>query len=410
MQLENKSAVATPLRAPRIAFVGVGGMGVNTVGALDATVSRFARRVVVDSDHATLRASPVSHTLQIGTALTGGQSTGGLMDIGRRCANTDFLKIRDSLLNTDVAVLLVGLGGGLGSGAAPMIAQTARDEGIMVISVVALPFAFEGAARAQQADTALVALRAHSDAVITVPNDHLLVEDETEAPLEEAFKKGAEQLGQGFRALWQLLGQRTLINLDFSHLKQALTANGGVSTMIFAEGGGSGKVKLVMNRIQTHPAVARDNALAQAPGLLLGVLGGEDLTVMDVQEVVLDIVGQLPEGAAHVLGVGIDPALRNRITVVALAGQEAADVDTAADAGMAAAAGETTSTAPPKAERIPRKLVTAKPAPTTRKVEQEELPLSAVSKGRFRDVEPTLYQGEDLDLPTFIRRGQRLSN
>ena len=402
---------ASSLRAPRLTFVGIGGMGVNTVGALDASVARFARRVAVDCDHATLRATPVVHTLQIGTALTDGQSTGGLADMGRRAANTDFLKLRDLFLDTDVAVLITGLGGGLGSGAAPMIAQTARDEGVLVINVVSLPFHFEGEQRSQQAAEALGALRARSDAVLTLPNDHLLTEETANQPLAEAFRRGGEQLGQGFRALWRLMGQPNLINLDFSHLKQALAGVGSGGTMLVAEGGGSGKVKLVLARLQDHPAVKQDRVLAAAPCVLLGCLGGDDTTLADVQEVVQGALAQVPTDVPRYLGVGLDPALRNRLILVVIAGQSEPPESTAAkDVTPAYAEGAEAKVPPPPAPPLPRKVVSARSTVSNRKIEQEELPLTPVSKGRFRDVEPTLYQGEDLDFPTFIRRGMKLSS
>ena len=388
------------LSAPaRVKLVGIGGMGVNTLDTLQDSSADYADCIAIDTDIRVLQESTVPLQVQIGASITRGHSTGGDPDLGRRSANGDFAKLRELFTNADLVILLVGLGGGTGSGAAPVIAQTARDEGALVISVGAMPFLFEGDERRQQAEEAVTRLKESSQAVIAMPNQHLIDETQADVPITESFQRAAEKLGSGFRVIWTLLGQRNLVNVDFISLKNMLETAGGGCSFIYVEAGGPSKAKLALSRVMKHPAVSTAQVLDQTSGLLIGVLGGEDLTLLEVQEVIQGITGAVHANARRFIGAGIDPRLRNRLAVLLLVGEKGGEQ-------------------PPEATPVAREAATKpmqQPAPSTsnrkqQSSEQAELELpSAPSKGRFKGVEPTLYQGEDLDLPTFIRRGMKLS-
>ncbi len=387
---EKTEKIATP---SRILLIGVGGMGINALGTIHGLPGDHPELVAIDTDGAVLKAASVPRRVQIGATLTNGQSTGGDVDLGRRSANNEFTKLRELFVDVDLVVLITGLGGGVGSGAAPVIAQTARDEGTLVISVAALPFPFEGDERIRLAEKALDLLRRASHAVVTMPNQYLLEDAADEASLKDAFRKADEQLGTGFGVLWKLLAQHNLINLDFISLKHMLETAGGVCTMVYAEGGGKSKARLVLNRIMNHPAIKGDNVLSEANGLLVGVLGSPDMTLMDVQDVMNGIAGAVHSNARRFMGAGIDASMRNRIGVMLLIGGKAEE---------------------PKAEPMaePPRIVPI-PVPEDRKpkrAEQREFEMpTTATKGRFKDVEPTIHEGEDLDLPTFIRRGMKLT-
>lgn len=396
---ETRADITPPTR---LLLVGVGGMGVNSVDALHAEAQTYADCIAIDADADVLNASPAPRQVQIGSTLTRGHSTGGDPDLGRRAANGDFAKLRELFANADIVVLITGLGGGVGSGASPVIAQTARDEGALVIGIAALPFPFEGVERIQIAEESLVKLKEVSHSVIILPNQYLLEESRESLSVEASFSKAAERIGAGFKVIWKLLGQRNLINLDFISLKHMLETAGGACTFVYAEGGGDSKATLTLNRLLAHPAIAENHCLKEANGLLVGILGSEDMTLAEVQEVMHGITGKIHSNAHRHMGVGIDPHLRNRMAVVLFVGGKEEEPEEEAEPG-----------------RIPKRVVPPSEqssSPATKKTsagkraKQEELPLpSHHSKGRFNNVEPTIYQGEDLDLPTFIRRGLRLT-
>ncbi len=374
----------------RILLVGLGGMGLNALTRMENYSEEYADRVAIDTDGAALKASNAPRSLQFGAHLTDGMSTGGDVELGRRSANADFVKFREIFYGMELVILLTGLGGGVGSGAAPAIAQTARDEGALVISVATLPFPFEGDERARIAEKSLDLLRRSSHAVITMPNQYLLEDIGTDETMDDAFRRADEQMGAGFRVVWRLLAQHNLINLDFNSLKHMLESAGGVCTLVHAEAAGKNKAQLALNRVMKHPAVKNDNVLNDANGLLVGLLGGAEMTLLEVQEIMHGISNAVHSNARRFMGAGIDPSMKNRLSLMLLVGGKAEE-------------------AKPEAAPIPRK---PEPAPADRKkpkAEQKELILQPTSKGRFKDVEPTIYEGEDLDLPTFIRRGMKLT-
>lgn len=376
----------------RILLVGVGGMGVNALQNLSSSGAEYPSRVAVDTDGAVLDVSASPRCIQIGAHLTDGMSTGGDVDLGRRSANADFVKLRELFTDTDIVVLLAGLGGGVGSGATPVIAQTARDEGALVITVATLPFPFEGDERVRIAEKSLDLLRRYSQAVITMPNQYLLDALGEDVSLADAFRKADQEMGAGFSVIWRLLAQRNLINLDFNSLQHMLESAGGVCALVHAEGHGESKAKLALSRVMGHPAIKNQKVLDEANGLLVGILGSPEMTLLEVQEIMHGIAGAVHTNARRFMGAGIDPAMENRLAIVLLVG------------------GKTEETKPEPEPAAPQR----KSAPVTshrkkQKAEQEELILQPTPKGRFKDVEPTIHDGEDLDLPTFIRRGMRLT-
>lgn len=397
--MKEESQSGRPEGSPvRVVVVGLGGMGINSLNHLGASSEVAVTRVAIDTDRAVLDSADTGRRIQIGIRLAQGQSTGGDVDLGRRSVNANLPEIRALFVNVDIAIILTGLGGGVGSGGGPVVAQIARDEGALVISASSLPFPFEGDARMHTAEEALEKLRQAGHAAITLPNRYLLAEAVPDQPLPEAFSRAAGQLGAGFAVLWKLLGRRTLINLDFISLKNMLEGSDGLCSFVYAEGAGKGKVRLVLQRIAEHPALQEHGGLGHASGLLIGLLGGEDLTLTEVEEIMQGVTGAVRSNARQFMGVGIDPARRNQVGVLLLVGGRVEE---------------------PVPERLPevqpakpRKTVTpARPDRPAGKAEQKELelPTAPPSKGRFKDVEPSIYHGEDVDLPTFLRRGMKLS-
>lgn len=392
----SKSTDETSRTQPaRLTIVGVGGMGVQALNLIDTASDDHVTGIAIDTDQSVLSHCAAPVRLVIGSSYTRGHSTGGEPDLGRRSAHADFGKIRECFVDADIVLLVTGLGGGTGTGAAPLIAQTAREQGALVISCATLPFLFEGDTRVKVAEEGLQKLQESSQAVIVMPNAHVVDGATETTPIAEALQRGAAHLGAGFRLIWTLLGQRGLINLDFVHLKNMVETGGGACTFLYAEGAGRHKARLALSRILEHRALAVDKLGEQASAFLVGLLGSEDLTLLEVQETMTGLCDVFSTDAQRFVGVGVDPALRDQVKLAVWIGGKAVEA---------------------KPVEQKRESITASPAKkpvltdrAKKRIEQKELDLETLSKGRFKDVEPTIYHGEDLDIPTFIRRGMKLT-
>jgi cell division protein FtsZ len=403
MAKSDPTAAASTLHLPdRVLMVGVGGMGINALQQYAASGDRYPAMLAVDTDGASLQRGGLRDQVQLAPHLAQGLSTGGSVQMARRCAHADVVELRERLIHQQQLVLFAGLGGGVGSGAAPVIAETARDEGALVLSIVTMPFSFEGEERKRQADEALRTLRAASHAVIVMHNDDWLAGDAVGLSLTAAFRQANQQLGDGLRVLWHLLAEPTLINLDVQSVFRMLEGGDGDCAFLYVRASGGDKVQTALASVREHAAVRERRALEEARGILVGLIGGPDLTLADVHVLVREVTADVPAEARRFMGAGIDDALRDQLSVCLLVAGSAA-------AQQGAAAVDETATKPKPKRRLVAPVDSRKvnkPVPP----QQGELVLDPVpAKGRFKDVEPTLYEGEDLDMPTFIRRGMRLS-
>lgn len=390
------SAAASPLptQASRLTVVGVGGMGIHCLDLLQEQSADFANAIAVDTDQTVLDQCRAVRRVQIGARLTRGRGTGGDPSLGRRAANGDFPQLRELFHNSDLVIFITGLGGGMGSGATPVLAQTARDEGALVMTVGALPFEYEGADRMDIAQAAVDRLKTAGHGLILVSNQALMENGDPAQPMTEALSQAATHLGLALRWLWNLLGQRNLIHLDWITLKNMLESCDGYCHLAVAEAGGQHRANLLLTRLGKHPAFTISAEAKGRASVLIGLQGSADMTLHEVQEIVDGVMKQCPPQTARWVGAGIDRSMRGKLGALVLWAEQTHPVPA-----------ETKSPAVKPRKSAPK----ASPQQVT---EQKELGLDAapLSKGRFKDVEPTVVQGEDLDLPTFIRRGMKLSH
>ena len=388
-----EETLAAPTR-PRLLVVGVGGMGVHTLDLLEESIGDMIEAVAVDTDEMVLDHCRAARRIQLGAKITRGHGTGGDSSVGRRAANADFPQLRELFHNRDQVLFLTGLGGGVGSGATPVLAQTARDEGALVMTVAALPFAFEGDERMREAHSAVDRLKSSGHGLIITPNQALFGNKDPNHPLEESLRMAALNLGSAVRWLYNLTGQRNLIHLDWISLKNMLESCDGHCRLAVAEASGQQRANLLLNRLLKQPVFKEARETSQHPSLLIGLQGSADMTLQEVQDIVNGLMEGLPADHQRWIGAGIDPGMKNKIgAMLLMAERSTSSPDPVPPSGSAAK---------------PRK----KDAKGGKKLsEQKELGLSTatISKGRFKDVEPTIVQGEDLDLPTFIRRGMKIS-
>ena len=394
----NVEELGKPRQKKRLLVIGVGGGGSNAVCRMTAEWGDGPEVAVVNTDEQALAASTVPVRVQIGRNLTLGMGAGGDASVGRLAAEDDTDLLRELVSHTDVVFVVAGLGGGVGTGAAPVIASLAREEGALTLAFATLPFAFEGERRKQQAEEGILALRAAADVVVCLPNERLMQQAENRVSLTDAFSKADAMVGTGIRSLWKLLTQTGIINLDFADLRQLVENSGGSCSFGYGEGEGSNKAVGAIADILRSPLLEQGKLLADAGGILVNIVGGPDLTLLDVQMVMSKLTTVTRSDARIFMGATVDEAWADRLAVTVLATESWEGVASAPTRQAEKPAVETAA-----GERKP-----APPRPVVQAV-QEDLKFETVDKGRFRNVEPTVYNGEDLDIPTFIRRGVKLS-
>jgi cell division protein FtsZ len=393
----------------RLKLVGVGGAGGNAVQTLAGNPTNLAgiELLAINTDAQALDAITGAEKLPIGSAITHGLGAGGDPELGARAAQQDTEPLRAALHGADIVFLAAGLGGGTGTGASPLVARLAKEQGALVLAFVALPFAFEGKRRTDQAALGLDQLKAAADAVICLPNDRLFKALGGEVAATEAFARGNQIIANGVQALWQLLSRKGLINLDFADLRATLGGKHAEGLFAHGEAAGPERVREAVKQLLENPLFDADETLSRAEGVLVSILGGPDLTLTDVQRIV-EPISKLAQRAQVIMGAAIDDAYREKLAVTVIASTASTtrrfSGTRTVPSRPAAAAAKPVEPAPLVLTGDPAPIPTGKGAP-----KQEDLPLQPVSRGRFSESEPTLYNGEDLDVPTFIRRGIRIA-
>ena len=264
----------------RILVLGVGDGGVNAVGRMREEQLQGVRLVAVDADKQVLEASSIPETLQLGMDITGGRGTGGNLEKGRRAAVESRWEITSLVRGMDLVFITAGLGGGTGSGAAPVIAEIAKDGGSLTVAVVTKPFSFEGSVRQAHAEEGLELLRGAADVLIVISNDRLLETNAKGLPMTKAFELADGILHQGVRGISDLITIRGLINLDFADIRSVL-ADAGEAMMGMGRASGEQRAITAAKIASTNPLLEGDS-IRGARKLIMNVTGSDDLTLGEV--------------------------------------------------------------------------------------------------------------------------------
>ncbi|NQU12407.1 hypothetical protein HQ590_16550 [bacterium] len=417
-----------PARRWRLKLFGVGGAGGNTVNAIataraaDPDLLQGVDLVAVNTDRQALDEVAADDRIQLGAELSHGLGAGGDMELGRRAAQQETERLTAAVQGADIVFITAGLGGGTGGGAAAVVARLAKEQGALVLAFVALPFMFEGDRRRQQALEALDQLKAQADAVIAIPNDKLFKLAGENAGALETFRQCDAIIAGGAQAIWQLLGRKGLINLDFAALRSTLGGRRGEGLFGHGEGQGAEKAKEAIKALLENPLFDSGQSLGRSEGVLVSILGGPDLSISDVQKTV-EPISRLAHRAHVIMGAAIDESYRGKlaVTVIAATNQMPRKVSVTPPAPVTPATkinkvvvplgtGRAGVRAAPAAEPVEEPAVGPLPPKGRSKPKQGDLPLNSVTRGRFDKSEPTIVEGEDLDVPTFLRRGGTLGN
>lgn len=301
----------------RIKVVGVGGGGSNAVSTMIESGLNGVEFMVANTDVQALVANKAPHKLQLGLDLTKGLGAGANPDIGRRAAIESYNEIVEKLQGSDMVFVTAGMGGGTGTGGAPIVAKIAREMGALTIGVVTRPFVFEGKKRGKHADMGLQELKENVDTLIVIPNQKLLSIAGDKTPLTETFKKADEVLLQAVKGISDLINIRGLINLDFADIRTVMQAK-GLALM------GTGSAKGENRAIQAATAAISSPLLENikidgATGIIINVTGGSDLSLFEVNEAATLITEAAHEDAEIIFGAVIDDAIGDEVRVTVIA-------------------------------------------------------------------------------------------
>jgi cell division protein FtsZ len=320
---------------PRISVIGVGGAGGNAVANMIRSGVAGVDFVAANTDAQALRDSPADRIVQLGRATTSGLGAGSRAEIGRAAAEESLAEIEKMLDGAHMCFIAAGLGGGTGTGAAPIIAKAARDKGILTVGVVTKPFAFEGTRRARAAEQGLEELQRNVDTLIVIPNQNLFRVASPATTFKAAFDLADEVLQQGVRGITDLMVMPGMINLDFADIR-TIMAGMGKAMMGTGEATGDDRALRAAEQAIANPLL--DEAVAGARGLIISIQGGEDMRLMEVDEVAMHIKDLVDPEADIIWGSAFNGELegRIRVSVVATGIDSAAPVEAAADAAARA--------------------------------------------------------------------------
>ncbi|HOJ01650.1 MAG TPA: cell division protein FtsZ, partial [Anaerolineaceae bacterium] len=265
----------------RIKVIGVGGGGCNAVNRMISEGIRGIEFVSINTDGQALLFSKAETRVRIGDKVTRGRGAGGVPEVGRKAAEESSEELYQVLKGSDMVFVTAGMGGGTGTGAAPIIAQIAKEVGALTIGVVTKPFTFEGVQRIQAAEVGITKLKEQADTLIVIPNDRLLQIVDKRASLEEAFSAADDVLRQGIQGISELITVPGRINLDFADVR-TIMSEGGAALMAVGRGSGENRAREAAERAISSNLL--DITIDGAHGILFNVTGGPDLTLFEVNE------------------------------------------------------------------------------------------------------------------------------
>lgn len=368
----------------RIKVIGVGGGGSNAVDRMMLEGIQGVEFITVNTDAQALMLSKASSRVRLGDKLTRGLGAGGDPEIGRKSAEESAEDLYAALKGSDMVFITAGMGGGTGTGAAPVVAQIARESGALTIGVVTRPFTFEGTRRMQAAEDGITNLKEHADTLIAIPNDRLLQLADKRASLTNAFRMADEVLHQGIQGISELITIPGLINLDFADVK-TIMSEGGAALMAVGVGEGDERARKAAEAAISSELL--DITIDGARGVLFNVTGGSELTLFEVNQAAAIIRETTHPDVNMIFGAVIDPNMGDEIRVTVIA------------------TGFERSGVPRRILRSNHRRTETQENAHFIRPAQEKVSVSVASNPTTREVkeEKKVYSENDLDIPTFLR-------
>lgn len=421
----------TPEKGPRIRVFGVGNAGITVINRLMSSGLPASAFVALNADGQALDNCAAAEKLQLETRLLRGLGSGGDPERGRTVAEEHKQKLSALCEGMELIFTVAGLGGGAGTGITPVLARIGKESKALVLGFVTLPFDCEGSRRQHLAEQGLEELKEQADALICLPNQKVFKLIEENTSVLDTFKFTNELLADVVCGFWRLLTQKGLIEIHFENLSELFRDRHTESAFAVAEAMGPTRSREVMDKLLGHPLLDGGETLGRSQTVLASITGGPDLTMAEVNRVMDEIRAKCPKSQL-IMGAALSDDFRERLAVMVIAARELASATGANEAIARSGAEEldrqlldrsvgarpTSRFVPPSPvlppEQVQQMLAQqgrrgARPGKMSAKMRQGQLPLEIVSKGRFDKSEPTIHKGEDLDVPTYIRRGVSLN-
>ncbi|ABD25584.1 cell division protein FtsZ [Novosphingobium aromaticivorans DSM 12444] len=355
---------------PRITVIGVGGAGGNAIANMIKARIEGVDFIVVNTDAQALNNSIAEHRIQLGPDITQGLGAGARPEVGRAAAEETIEELERALDGVHMVFIAAGMGGGTGTGAAPVIAEAARRKGVLTVGVVTKPFLFEGTRRMRAAESGIEELQKHVDTLIVIPNQNLFLVAKAETTFKEAFQLADEVLQQGVRSITDLMVMPGLINLDFADVRSVM-GEMGKAMMGTGEGEGANRALEAAERAIANPLL--DGVSMQgAKGVIISIIGGDDMKLLEVDEAANHIRELVDPNANIIWGSAFNPDLDGKIRVSVVAtgieqSQEQAEIASRPVSIPGTSRGPAVPSAPPAAP-------VAAPAPAPEPVQQAWTP------------------------------------
>jgi len=394
----------TSAQSAKIKVIGVGGGGGNALNNMISQKLRGVEFIVANTDAQAIERNMADHKLQLGADITRGLGAGANPQIGREAAEVERQRMGDFLQDTDMVFITAGMGGGTGTGAAPVIAEVAREMGILTVAVVTKPFSFEGKRRMKQADAGIAELRKYVDTLITIPNQKLIGAVGKNTSMLEAFRKADDVLLQAVRGIAELITHTGYMNVDFADVKAVMSETRGVAMMGSGFASGENRAIEAAERAISSPLL-EDIDIHGAQGILVNVTGNEDMTLAEYDEAVSIIHNMADEDANIICGMVYDQEADDsiRVTVVAtgLSGESAIQLATIASHEPAAAVQRMPNIQPIAAtQHMPSQHAPSQHAPSQHAPSQQPVAPQAQPQS-FGDAG---FNDDEYAVPTFLRR------
>lgn len=404
--------LATPV-APvtSIKVVGVGGAGLAILERLAQEGVDISEYIAMHTDAKALLACSAAHKVQLGREAASGLGAGGDPNVGQTAARESGGDIAAACSGAQLVVVCAGLGGGTGSGAAPIVAQEAKKSGALVVGVVTLPFAGEGGKRGEQARAALARLGKHCVAVLSFENDRMAELAPAEAPVAETFRAAGDVLAGAVRAVARMVGLPAVMPVGLDELMQAFRGADTRCQFGYGSASGSDRVREAVEQALRSPMLDGGRIVSEPGNVLVHITGDAGLSLAEVQAVLRQLSRYVEDSSQILLGVATDPAGTGDLGVAVIAASRATGyAEYEEEDNEPEAAADATTEAEGEGGKPAKS--SGKRAKGGKKAEggqtQEELPLDQAMRGRFKDLDPTMVDGQDLDVPTFIRMRIRL--
>ncbi|NLB24688.1 MAG: cell division protein FtsZ [Clostridiales bacterium] len=300
----------------RLMVIGIGGGGCNAVNRMIGAGIKGVQLISINTDRQALNSSKAEMKIQIGEKLTRGLGAGANPELGQKAAEESIEDIKKIMENADMVFITAGMGGGTGTGAAPIIAKAAKDMGILTVGVVTKPFTFEGRKRMSHADLGIKFLKKYVDSLVVVPNDRLLQLANKNTTMLEAFIMADEVLKQGVRGISDIIAEAGIINQDFADI-DTIMRDRGVAHMGMGRGKGEGRVEMAVRGAIESPML--ETSITGAKAILLNVLGGYDLGMVEVNEIANQVQKEADEDAIVIFGASVREDLQDEVVVTLIA-------------------------------------------------------------------------------------------